>query len=49
MTNQLELLQLPLGPLQTNCYLVADPATRDAAVIDPGWDAPVILKALAAH
>ncbi len=44
---QLELLQLPLGPLQTNCYLLADPTTHDAVVVDPGWDAPVILDELA--
>jgi hydroxyacylglutathione hydrolase len=47
MSNELYLLQLPLGPLQTNCYLVADPATRDAVVVDPGWDAPAVLDALA--
>ncbi len=47
MRSNIELLQLPLGPLQTNCYLVADPLTRDAAVIDPGSDAPVVLDALA--
>jgi hydroxyacylglutathione hydrolase len=47
MADELNLVQLPLGPLQTNCYLVADPATRDAVVIDPGWDAPVVLDALA--
>jgi len=49
MPSTLELLQLPLGPLQTNCYLVADPLTGDAAVIDPGWDAPAVLDALAQH
>jgi glyoxylase-like metal-dependent hydrolase (beta-lactamase superfamily II) len=43
----LDIIQLPLGPIQTNCYLVADPASRDAVVIDPGWDAPVVLQALA--
>jgi len=35
--------------LGTNCYLVADTATRDAVVVDPGWDAPVVLDALAQH
>ncbi len=49
MAGSIELLQLPLGPLQTNCYLVADSHTRDAVVIDPGWDAPVILDTLAQH
>jgi hydroxyacylglutathione hydrolase len=39
------ILTLPLGPLQTNCYLVGDPASGQAAVIDPGWDAPAVLAA----
>jgi hydroxyacylglutathione hydrolase len=26
-----------VGPLQTNCYLVACPETRAAVIIDPGW------------
>ncbi len=30
-----EILQLPLGPLQTNCYLLACTETNQAAVIDP--------------
>ena len=37
---------LPVGPVETNCYLIADPNTLDAAVIDPGGDAPRILKAI---
>ena len=32
------ILQLPLGPLQTNCYLLACNETGTAAVIDPSWD-----------
>jgi glyoxylase-like metal-dependent hydrolase (beta-lactamase superfamily II) len=39
----LEIVALTLGPVQTNAYLVADPATREAAVIDPAWDGDVIL------
>jgi glyoxylase-like metal-dependent hydrolase (beta-lactamase superfamily II) len=46
MAESLDYVQLPLGPTATNCYLVADPATRDAAVIDPGWEAPRILAEL---
>ena len=34
---------LPIGPIQTNCYLIGCPDTLDGAVIDPGWDAPTIL------
>ncbi len=34
--------RLTVGPLQTNCYVIWDPATRSAAVIDPGGDADII-------
>jgi hydroxyacylglutathione hydrolase len=34
---------LALGPVQANCYLVGDEASREAVVIDPGWDADAIL------
>jgi glyoxylase-like metal-dependent hydrolase (beta-lactamase superfamily II) len=34
---------LPVGPIQTNCYLVGCPESFEGAVIDPGWDAPAIL------
>ena len=34
----IKLLQLPLGPLQTNCYLLACETTGKAAVIDPSWN-----------
>lgn len=40
---------LPSGPLEVNCYLLGCPATRQAAVIDPGGDVPRILDKLAEH
>ncbi len=42
------ILTLPLGPLGTNCYIVADPGGT-AAVIDPGGDADQVLEALATN
>ena len=41
----LEIISFTLGPVQTNAYLVADPETKEAVVIDPAWDGHVILKA----
>ena len=41
----LEVVSFTLGPAQTNAYLVADPETKEAAVIDPAWDGHVILEA----
>jgi len=37
---------LPVGPLETNCYLVGCEQTRLGAVMDPGGDAAVILSAV---
>src|ERR1051326_2900076 len=45
----LNVLTLPLGELQTNCFIAADSETKAAAVIDPGWDAPRVLADLEAH
>ncbi len=36
--------RLPVGPIEANCYIVADEKTKEGLVIDPGDDAPVILK-----
>lgn len=33
----------PVGPLQCNCTVIGDPATKQAMVIDPGGDADKIL------
>ncbi len=37
---------LTVGPLETNCYVVADEKTLECAVIDPGADASEILDYL---
>jgi len=39
----LEIIPLVLGPVSTNCYLIADPDSGEAVVIDPAWDGLVIL------
>ena len=36
-----------VGPLQCNCYIVGDPETKEAIIIDPGDDAEVIASSLA--
>ena len=41
----LEIISFTLGPVATNAYLVADPETKETAVIDPAWDGHIILKA----
>lgn len=40
--NKMKVFQIPLGPLQTNCYLLGCEETKQAAVIDPSWDGSVI-------
>jgi glyoxylase-like metal-dependent hydrolase (beta-lactamase superfamily II) len=37
----------PVGPLQCNCTVIGDPATRRALVIDPGGNAADIQAILA--
>jgi len=41
----LEIVSFVLGPVMTNAYLIADPQTREAAVIDPADEGQVILAA----
>lgn len=38
---------LPLGPIQTNCYLAACTETEHVAVVDPAWDGQAIAAAAA--
>ena len=37
---------LTVGPLRENCYLLADPKTRQAVLIDPGDEAERLIAAL---
>jgi hydroxyacylglutathione hydrolase len=48
----LDVTQLELGPIGTNCYLVRSPGAGEAVVVDPGGDAAEIrlrLAGLGAH
>ena len=38
----MKIFQLPLGPLQTNSYLLGCEETKKAAVIDPSWSGELI-------
>ena len=38
------LMRLIVGPLQVNCYILADEKTKEAVVIDPGDDAQDLLN-----
>lgn len=40
---------LVVGPLACNCYILGDPATLQAIVVDPGDDAETILGLVAKH
>jgi hydroxyacylglutathione hydrolase len=43
----LEVVSLPLGAYQTNCYVVSTEGSTDAVVIDPGDAAETVLGVLA--
>lgn len=42
----MKIQSLCVGPIGTNCYILEDESTHQAAVIDPGGDAPRLLSAL---
>jgi len=42
----LEVRKLVVGPLETNCYFLIEPESREALVIDPGAEAERILNGL---
>lgn len=44
---RLDVTQLPLGPIETNCYLVRRPGAPEAVVVDPSGSAAEIRLELA--
>ena len=42
----LKIHTFPLGAYQTNCYIIHDDASKTCAIIDPGYEADVILQTL---
>src|SRR6201981_1826938 len=40
---------LPVGPLQCNCSIIGDEASRDAMVIDPGDDIADVFALIRKH
>ena len=40
----LSIVTFSLGPVMTNCYLVADPQTGEAVVIDPADEGHTIVS-----
>lgn len=47
-TSPIYLRQLEIGPMQNYVYLVGDPETREAAVVDAAWEIDAIIEAAAA-
>jgi hydroxyacylglutathione hydrolase len=45
MTDTIYLRQLECGPMQNYVYLIGDPTTRQAAVVDPAWEIERIVQA----
>lgn len=45
----LKIVRLVLGPVSTNCYLVADTSTSEGVIIDPAWDGKSIHREADRH
>ena len=45
----MEIITLVLGPVETNTYIVADPASHEAVVIDPAWEGEKIARRASQH
>lgn len=45
MSDTLYLKQMECGPMQNYVYLIGDPVTRQAAVVDPAWEIDRVMQA----
>ncbi len=45
----LEIITLPLGPMENNTYLAADLDTREAVIIDPSFGSETVLSEASAR
>lgn len=45
VVDTLYVKQIQCGPMQNYVYLIGDPVTRQAAVVDPAWEVDRVLKA----
>ncbi len=43
---QIEIIQIPVGPLQSNCYIIYCNESRKALIIDPGEQGPTIIETI---
>ncbi len=43
---KLQIRIMPVTPLQQNCSILFDPATKHACLVDPGGDADRLMQAL---
>ena len=47
--SETKIVQVPIGPMSNYAYLVGDLKTKSCAVVDPSWDADLIVHAAAAE
>ncbi len=45
----LEIIQFQLGPMANNTYMIADPISKLAVVIDPSFDSQIIVESAREH
>lgn len=44
--NDLIIHQLPLGPMANFAYIIADASSKEAAIVDPGWEPESLLSVI---